>query len=272
MRTTRFRHEVIHGTDCMCYDVRVVSHRDRHCQTGGEGKHMIAELSTPERLLGAALERGQGALSEFESKQLLAAYGIPLTGEELASGASGAVAAAERLGYPVAVKACSPALMHKSDTGLVALDLRDASSVEAAVAAIGEAAGDVALDGYLVQRMVEGKREVIVGGIRDKLFGPCVMLGLGGVLVEAIADVVFRLAPLEERDAFEMVNEVRAQRVFDEVRGEPALDREALAEVLVGVGRVLEAHPAVAQIDINPLIIEGARPLAVDALITLGPA
>jgi hypothetical protein len=120
--------------------------------------------------------------------------------------------------------------------------------------------------------MVRGKREVIVGGTRDKLFGPCVMLGLGGILVEAIADVSFRLAPLQERDALEMINEMRAQRIFEEFRGEPAVDRPALSRVLMGVGQMLVDHPGISQVDVNPLILRGADPVAVDALIALGPA
>ena len=116
------------------------------------------------------------------------------------------------------------------------------------------------------------RREIIVGGMRDLLFGPCVMLGLGGVLVEAIADITFRLAPLDERDAQEMINNIRAQRIFDAVRGEPAADRGALIKVLMAVGQILIEHPRIAQIDVNPLIFEGTQPVAVDALITLGAA
>jgi succinyl-CoA synthetase beta subunit len=224
-----------------------------------------------EELIGAAVARGQQALSEYESKRVLAAYGIPIVAEALVRDAAEAVAAAKQLGYPVVVKACSPALMHKSDRGLVKLNLDDDACVEHAVAEIAEAVGDTPLDGYLVQRMVSGRREIIVGGIRDKLFGPCVMLGLGGILVEALGDVTFRLAPLEDRDAEEMVNELRAQRMFESLRGEPAADRHALSQALIAVGRMLLEHPRIAQVDVNPMVLEGARPVAVDALVTLEP-
>lgn len=222
-----------------------------------------------EELLKQAVDGGKSALSEYDSKRLLAAYGIPATEEELAQNPAEAVAAAERLGYPVAVKACSAELLHKSDQGLVRLNLGSPEAVEAAVADIEKATNGAALEGYLVQQMVSGKREVIAGAMRDESFGACVMLGLGGILVEAIGDVAFRLAPLEERDALEMIGEIRAQPIFDEFRGEPEVDRQALSEILVTLGKILDAHPEVAQVDVNPLIFEGARPVAVDALVTL---
>jgi acyl-CoA synthetase (NDP forming) len=118
--------------------------------------------------------------------------------------------------------------------------------------------------------MVLGKREIIVGGMRDPVFGPCVMLGLGGVSVEATGDVAFRLAPLDDRDAIEMMEELAARRIFDAFRGEPAADRAALCGILRAVGQLLVDHPAVAQVDINPLILSEGRPIAVDALVMLG--
>ena len=230
---------------------------------------MPTETNAAEELIGQAVARGQEALSEHDSKQVLAAYGVPVTKEELVGDVAGALKAAEELGYPVVIKACSPALMHKSDAGLVFLNVDDVSSVERAVAEIDAAVGAAALDGYLVQQMVQSKREVIVGGLRDKLFGPSVMLGLGGVYVEAVADVSFRLAPLDERDAEEMIRELRGRRIFEAVRGDPAVDRAALSKVLIAVARMLEEHPRISQVDVNPLMFKGARPVAVDALVTL---
>ena len=220
-------------------------------------------------LIERALNDAQPALSEHDAKKVLAAYGIATVGEELATDAEGAVAAAGRLGYPVVIKACSPHLAHKSDRGLVVVNVGDDASVQTAVADIAGRAGDTPLEGFLVQRMLRGRREIIVGGTRDRLFGPSIMLGLGGILVEALADVVFRLAPLEERDALEMIAEIRAQRVFDAFRGEPAVDRPALCRTLIAIGQILVDHPDVAQVDVNPIIFEGALPVAADALITL---
>ncbi len=216
-----------------------------------------------------AVTRGQPTLSEHESKRLLAAYGIPVNEEELVCDAAAAGRAAARLGYPVAVKACSPNLLHKTDRGLVQLGVESAAAVEQAVAKIDDALSDTPIDGYLVERMVPGLRELIVGAVRDATFGPCVMLGLGGVLVEAVGDVAFRLAPLEQRDAVEMIGELRAQAIFGPFRNEPAADIVALTDVLVAAGRILTDNRRIAQIDINPLIISDSRPVAVDALVTL---
>ncbi|HNR34636.1 MAG TPA: acetate--CoA ligase family protein [Candidatus Hydrogenedentes bacterium] len=221
-----------------------------------------------DELIARGIERGVTALSEYDSKRVLAAYGVPVVEEILAAGEEEAVRAGKKLGYPVAVKACGAGLMHKSDVGGVALNLAGGAAVRDAVRRM-QASVTAPVEGYLVQRMITGKREVIVGGTRDALFGPSVMLGLGGILVEALADVSFRLAPLEERDALEMLNELRAQRLFGAFRGEPAVDRAALAQVLIAVGRIMADRPEIAQVDVNPLIFRGARPVAVDALITL---
>ena len=218
-------------------------------------------------LVAEARGAGHAALSEYASKRVLAAYGVPTVEEELAADVGAAVAAAERLGYPVAVKACAPDLAHKSEQGLVQLHLTDAARVEAGAAEMLAAAG-----ACLVQRMAQGRREFIAGALRDPTFGPCVMLGLGGVAVEALGDVAFRLAPLDERDALEMIGELRAHRLFDAFRGEPAVDRAALVGLLDGLGRLLLDHPDIAQVDVNPLIIEAGRPVAVDALVTLAGA
>ncbi|MFP4501680.1 MAG: acetate--CoA ligase family protein [Candidatus Hydrogenedentota bacterium] len=222
-------------------------------------------------ILQEAIDRGDEALSELAAKQVLAAYGVPVTAEELAADAGQGVAAAERLGYPVALKPCGAAITHKSERNLVRLGLADAAAVQQAAQELVNAMGDTPFDGLLVQPMVRGKRELIVGGLRDATFGPCVMLGMGGIAVEATGDVAFRLAPVSPRDVAEMIGELHARKVFDAFRGDGPVDREALATVVMGVGQLLLDHPEVAQVDVNPLIVEGEHPIAVDALITLSP-
>lgn len=226
-------------------------------------------MTTRNESVERARSLGHLALSEFESKRILAHYGVPVVREKLVVGVTETVAAANALGYPVAVKACSHVLAHKSDAGFVCLGLGDASDVEAAVASLAAKAAGIELDGYLVQEMVKGRREIIVGGLRDSLFGPCVMLGLGGIMVEAVGDVAFRLAPLDRRDALEMAGELQGRRVFGPFRGEPAADLDALAGVLQGVGQLLIDVPEISQVDVNPLILRDGAPVAVDALITL---
>jgi acyl-CoA synthetase (NDP forming) len=222
-----------------------------------------------EAILDGAEARGQAALSEYDSKRVLAAYGVAVTPEALVTDRSALADAARRIGYPVALKACSHTLPHKSDRGLVRLNVPDDDGLLRAASDLDEALGNMPIDGLLVQHMVSSKRELIIGGLRDPYFGPCVMLGLGGIAVEVLDDVAFRVAPLDDRDALEMLDELRARKIFDAFRGEPAIDREALCGILRGVGRLLIEHPRIAQVDINPLLIENGRPVAVDALLTL---
>jgi len=222
-----------------------------------------------DRLIEQALSKGETTLSEYDSKRILAAYGVPIADEQWAEDVSAALDAASQLGYPVAVKACAANLVHKTERGLVRLGLDGPAAVETAIAEMDDARGSAGPGGYLVQRMIEGSREIIVGATRDETFGPCVMLGLGGILVEAVGDVSFRLVPLDERDAIEMIGELHARRMFDAFRGEPPVDRTALSAVLIAAGRILDGHLHISQIDINPLIVTGSAPVAVDALITL---
>jgi acetyl-CoA synthetase (ADP-forming) len=217
-----------------------------------------------------ALKAGQRTLSEYQSKQVLSAYGIPVTRESLAQDKDAAIDFAKKTGFPVVLKACSPELTHKTEKQLIALKLRDEKEVGEAYDDIIKRAGDEKLDGILVQEMVSGSRELVVGLIRDEQFGPCAMLGLGGIFVEVLKQVTFRIAPLEERDALEMMDELPGNKIFDAFRGEPPVDRNALAQILIAVGNIGMEHDAIKEIDINPLIIADAKPIAVDALVVLG--
>ena len=210
-------------------------------------------------------------LSEHDSKRLLSAYGVPTVAESLAADADEAVARAGEIGFPIALKLCSAAIAHKTERNLVRLGLADPDAVREASADLlgrrGPGEGDATL---LVQKMISGRRELIAGLIRDRQFGPCVMLGLGGVLAEALEDVVFRVAPLERVDAHEMMDDLRAARVLGPFRGEPPVDRESLADVLCGLGRLGLERADVVSVDVNPLIVSGSSIVAVDALVELG--
>jgi acetyl-CoA synthetase (ADP-forming) len=209
-------------------------------------------------------------LSEHESKQLLAEYDVPVAPERIVASPDEAVAAAGELGMPVVVKLSGAGIAHKTERGLVRLGLDSEAAVHAAATELLAAAtaddGDV---GLLIAPMVQGMREFIAGVHTDPQFGACVMLGFGGVLAEAVADVVFRLVPIDDIDAFEMLDELRGQRLLDELRGEPPVDRAALASVLCGLSRCAASRADVVAIDVNPLIIADGRPIAVDALIEL---
>ena len=211
-------------------------------------------------------------LSEHASKAIVAAYGVPVARDALADDPAGAAAAAERLGFPVVVKLTGDAIAHKTERGLVRLALPDAGAVAAAAAEL--LALRRADDGpvrLLVAEMVPGRRELIAGVLRDPQFGPCVMLGVGGILAEAIGDVAFAVAPLTERDAARMVEALGARRfVRAPFRGEPALDVDALAAILVGLGRLALEEADVQSVDVNPLVVRDGIPIAVDALVVRG--
>jgi len=213
------------------------------------------------------------ALSEHDSKALLAPYGVPFAREMLAADPAGAARAAAEIGFPVVLKLCGDAIAHKTERDLVRLGLGDAAAVQAAAADLLARArpedGEVAL---LVAEQVAGRRELIAGLVRDPQFGACVVLGLGGILTEALADVVFARAPVSRDEARALVGRLAAHHLVTQpFRGEPAVDREALADVLVGLSRLAEERPDVESVDLNPLIVAGDRPVAVDALVVLAP-
>ena len=209
-------------------------------------------------------------LSEAESKALLARHGVPVPGEALVTTPDEAAEAAEQIGYPVVVKLCGAAIAHKTERGLVKLGLRDATAVRDAAADLLAAArpedGDV---GLLVAAMVSGSRELIAGFLRDDEFGPCVMLGIGGIFAEALGDVAFRLAPLEAIDADDLIDDLDNQALLGAVRGQPPVDRAALARILLALAEVGNGDERIRSIDLNPLIVAGGVPVAVDALVEL---
>ncbi|MBI5583193.1 MAG: acetate--CoA ligase family protein [Deltaproteobacteria bacterium] len=215
-----------------------------------------------------ALARGAASLTEFESKQLLSGYGIPVTRELEASTPEAALQAAAEIGYPVALKGAGVGLLHKTEAGLVHLNLKNAEEVAEAYGAV---TGDPAVSQVLVQEMISGERELVAGLTRDPQFGPCVMFGLGGIFTEILKDVVFRVAPLSRWDARQMLEDLRGREILGALRGLPPADLEALAAILIALGRIGLENPELREIDINPLLIQGdGRPIAVDALIVLG--
>jgi acyl-CoA synthetase (NDP forming) len=207
-------------------------------------------------------------LSEAASKALLRGHGVALLDEREVATAPEAVVAAAELGHPVVVKLCGDAIAHKTERGLVKLGLADATAVEHAADALLAAAtpddGEVSL---LVAPMVKGTRELIAGVSRDPQFGATVLLGVGGILAEAVGDAVVRLVPLSRADAEDMVDGLATQALLGEFRGEPAVDRDALVDVLLGLSAAAEADETIQAIDLNPLIVVDGRPIAVDALV-----
>jgi succinyl-CoA synthetase beta subunit len=214
-------------------------------------------------------------LSERASLDLVARYGVPTVPVRRATTPDEAVTAAAELGGPVVVKLHGDGIAHKTERGLVRLDLATPDAVRDAATSLLAAGGPPPPAGgpgggavdLVVAPMVVGSRELIAGMHTDAQFGRCVMIGIGGILTEAQGDVAFRLAPLTEFDAVDMLDELRDQALLGPVRGEPAVDRDAVGTILLSLARLAAAEPEVRSVDVNPLVIVDGRPVAVDALV-----
>ena len=211
-----------------------------------------------------------GTLSEEASKALLAPFGVPFLDERTVPDAAAAVAAANELGMPVVLKLNGDAIAHKTERGLVKLNLASPEAVGAAAEALLAAAtpedGDVSL---LVAPMIASNREFICGASTDEQFGPTVLLGVGGILAEAIADVSIRLAPIDRIDAEEMIEQLQTQDLLGAFRGEDAIDRTGLVDTLMALSAAITENDNVASIDLNPVLIHRGAPIAVDALVEI---
>ncbi len=217
---------------------------------------------------------GRTTLTEFEAKQVLAAAGIAGTREELAASEEEAVSRAQKLGYPVVLKISSPDVLHKTDAGGVKIGLNDEEAVRQGFRDIMKAVTakhpDANIQGILVQELIEGGIETILGVANRPPFGPVVAFGLGGVFVELLKDIALRLAPIDENGAADLLDEIRGSKMLDGFRGQPAADRAALAKVIAQLSELaFKFHANVEELDINPLVVKGNRIVALDALITL---
>lgn len=226
-------------------------------------------------LIAAARREGRTQLGEREAREVIAAYGFRLPQNVLARTVDDAVEAARRIGFPVALKIVSPDILHKTDVGGVKLRLGDAEAVAAGFAAIDASVRrffpNAVIQGIAVQEMVVGGKEVILGMTRDPQFGPLVMFGLGGIYVEALKDVAFRVAPIGPDEAESMIREIRSFPLLRGVRGEPPSDMAAMVEALGRLSQLAMDFPEVVELDVNPLLVkpEGAGAVAIDARLAL---
>jgi acyl-CoA synthetase (NDP forming) len=220
-------------------------------------------------ILKKAMDSGKAALSEHESKHMLRAYGIPVVQETVSKTTEDLDAAALEVGFPIVLKGFGTRLTHKTERGLVHTHLNSLADVRGAAETIQHNAGSD-LEGFLVQPLVEGKREWIAGLSYDDQFGPVIMFGAGGILTEAISDVTFRLAPLSPDDAQAMIDEIKSAPLLKDFRGEKKVDRSQIVRVLTGLSTLAAEHPEVIEVDINPLIATPNGDLvAVDALVVV---
>ncbi len=210
-------------------------------------------------------------LSEFASKELLRERGVAFASEQQVRDAEAAAQAAAEIRFPVVVKLCGDAIAHKTERDLVRLALADEAAVrEAASELLAKATPEDGEVSLLVAEMVRGRRELILGLVRDEQFGPCVLLGLGGILAELQGDVTFAAAPVSEVEARRMISALAGRDLIQKpFRGEPAVDEDALVQMIVGLGQLGIDRPEIASVDLNPVILAGNKPIAVDALVEL---
>jgi acyl-CoA synthetase (NDP forming) len=231
---------------------------------------------TFDSVLAQARAEGRTLLNEVEAKQVLREAGVPATETRLASAREEAQAQAEALGYPVVLKVVSPDIAHKSDVGGVKLNLANREAVGQAfdeiMANAKRAEPNARIQGVSVQQMARPGTEVIVGMTTDAQFGPVMMFGLGGIMVEVLKDVSFRLVPLADRDAAQMIDEIKGRPVLSGVRGQPAADIEALKSTILAVSKFVENHPQVRELDLNPVFAYPDGAVAVDARIVVSEA
>ena len=211
-------------------------------------------------------DSGKIALDEYTAKRILRSYDIPTTKEMLVDSMDSALGAARSIGYPVVLKACSPEIQHKTEKGVVHINIMDESGLKEAFADIRKKVPDSSV---LVSEMVKGERELMAGVTYFPGFPPCVMFGLGGIFTEALKDNVFRVAPLSEDDARSMLTSISASNILGSYRGMDPVDSDALASILVKLGYVSLHFPEIKEIDLNPIIISGERPVVADALFVV---
>ena len=235
-------------------------------ETGGKAD--LPEISTlAHDLIEKAKTNGQKSLDEYAAKKLLASYDLGIAREALAVTMEEAIISAAQIGYPVAMKACSWEIMHKSGKGLIALNVESETALKTEFQNIQANAGKKVP--VLIQQMLKGTREFMAGMTRFAGFGPCVIFGLGGVFTEVYNDTTLRLAPLNHADVHEMLLEIRAKKLLDEFRGMPKVRTDKLTQIIQTVGNIALLHPEITEIDLNPIIIHGEDPVIADALIVL---
>jgi acyl-CoA synthetase (NDP forming) len=229
---------------------------------------------TEQNVIDKAKEEGRSVLTEVEAKQLLEQAGISVVETMLATSKSKAISISRELGFPVVLKIASPDVVHKSDVGGVKLNLKTAAQVGKAYSDIMNAVRaqypEAKIQGVSVQKMARSGVEVIIGMSKDAQFGPVIMFGLGGILVEILKDVSFRIVPLARRVAREMIREIKGYPVLEGYRGQEPVDVSYLEEMILKVSSFVEQHPEIEELDLNPVFAYSDGAVAVDARVIIG--
>jgi acetyl-CoA synthetase (ADP-forming) len=230
-------------------------------------------MKTTQQVFEKAIQEGRKHLLESEAKTVCIEYEIPVTKFEVAKSEAEAVKFAEAIGFPVVLKVVSPDIIHKSDVGGVIVGLKSAGEVRDAyrkiLGNVKKHRADAKIVGILVQEMAPASTEVIVGAIKDPQFGPALMFGLGGIFVEVLKDVTFRVAPINEDEAREMITEVRAYPLLKGYRNLPPADIEAIIKILLNTSKLVMEHEEIKEVDLNPIMVYEKGAKTVDARIIL---
>lgn len=225
------------------------------------------------KIIRGALKEGRKSLLEHEAKEFLNAWGIPVPKNVIAPDAELAVAGANKIGYPVAIKVVSKDILHKTEAGGVRLGLKNEHEVKDVfnemMFEISDHYPSAKIEGFLIERMADKGVEVIVGGMRDPHFGPAVMFGIGGIMVELIKDVSFRLMPVTKGECLEMIKEIKAYPLITGYRGSKPVNTDAIIDCLIKVGKIMDETDEIKEIEINPLIATSQGVIAVDVRIIL---
>jgi acetyltransferase len=254
--------ELYRAVECMA----AVLSRNKIPEHSGSGISLTGTTSAEEKLHKLLMD-ATGTLDEYQSKQILGLCDIPIVEEKIVSSSREAKEIACEFGFPVVLKGLLPGEIHKTELGLVHTGISSVEEVGSVLIELQKAiSGNAAL---LIQKQIQGFPELIVGLIRDPQFGPCVMCGFGGLFTEVLADRVFAVAPINRVEALALIKRLKAQKLLDGFRGFAAVDRDALADILVRIGELGLAYPQIKEIDVNPLIVNKGLPVAVDATIII---
>ncbi len=236
---------------------------------------MMKDISDPKKILSNALSEGRKVLLEHEAKELCLHYGMPVAKSYLARSKEEAIEVAEKIGYPIVLKIVSPDVLHKSDIGGVVLNIKSKEELVSAydniITRVKTHNPKAKIHGILVQEMVPQGLEIIVGAVKDAFFGHAIMFGLGGIFVEVLKDVSFRVVPVTREDVLEMMKEIKGYQLLKGYRGQPPRDEEAIVDIILKLSRMLEELQEIKELDLNPIMVyevgKGAK--IVDARIIL---
>ncbi|MCD6514776.1 MAG: acetate--CoA ligase family protein [Candidatus Odinarchaeota archaeon] len=234
---------------------------------------MHADIDTVRNIIEKAKKEGRIYLNEIESKKIVAAYNIPVVKVDVARDVDEAIEKAKEIGFPVVLKIFSPDILHKSDVGGVKVNLKNEEELRKAYEEImnnvKSRVPNARIEGVVVQEFAPDGLEVIIGGLFDQFFGPVIMFGLGGIWVELLKDVTFRLAPIDEREADEMIKEIKGYKLLTGYRGAEPVDIEEIKKALVNVGKLLYENQEIKELDLNPIMTYRNGIKVVDARIIL---